>query len=241
MLSETTLPTPLAIDPHSLEVERAEDRARRVFDALDAGAQGRLLRAAVAATGAAKRLIWLRRAVDTLGLAAERAGGLPCRRGCAHCCHIALMISRPEAQALAKATGRPMVEHPAGLVSASGLFAGLDPHAGLQAALAHQDQTVEKHNGEPCPFLDDRNECSAYADRPLACRLHFSLADDEGPCRVVDEDGALTGLKAVPYLDASRLKAASLCTIGLNHDMADVREWFAPSPGVADAPRAKAD
>ena len=73
--------------------------------------------------------------------------------------------------------------------------------------------------GEACPFLVD-GSCSIYAHRPMACRTHLNLDDDDLLCRLVP------GIKVpVPYADATQLKAFYLAAQP-NAELADIREFF---------------
>ncbi|MFJ3110085.1 YkgJ family cysteine cluster protein [Pseudomonas putida] len=70
-------------------------------------------------------------------------------------CHIAVTLPQLEAQAIGVAIGKACQ--------------GGSPYTGDHLA------TVEKNFRSPCPFLKKRR-CSIYADRPIACRVHFNLA-----------------------------------------------------------------
>src|ERR1700688_632020 len=101
---------------------------------------------------------------DTLGKAMD--GISPCRSGCSHCCKMALNITPLEAEAISKATGRPLAP-----VSEE-QFKTLDEDA------------IRRLEGSPCPFLvDDR--CSVYEVRPFACRVHYSMDRDNLLCKII--------------------------------------------------------
>lgn len=115
----------------------------------------------------AKRLMWLLRAADHLNHSAlPRAA---CRKGCSHCCHIAVMISRAEVQVIAKETGATL-NTSAGSININ----AEDEHGGLQA---RSHEVV----GRPCTFLSEGG-CSIYTSRPLQCRLLLNLGDDAMHC-----------------------------------------------------------
>lgn len=86
-----------------------------------------------------------------------------CRKGCHHCCSMVTLVYRFEAVRLAEVTGRKMTELP------------YRPHH--QVINTHRLQPPQ-----PCPFIV-AGGCSVYADRPLICRLHHSLANDAELCR----------------------------------------------------------
>ena len=87
----------------------------------------------------------------------------PCRKGCHHCCSMVTLVYRFEAVGLAEVTGRKMRELPF--------------RSHQQVINLHRLQPLQ-----PCPFMVEGG-CSVYADRPLICRLHHSLANDAESCR----------------------------------------------------------
>ncbi|MEO0326216.1 MAG: YkgJ family cysteine cluster protein [Myxococcota bacterium] len=92
----------------------------------------------------------LRRRVDDFFAAAERAGGLVCRRGCDACCRVGLTVGPLEADALRSA------------------LAALPPPT--RAELAARSADAEVRAGQRCVFLGESGECTVYDDRPLVCR-----------------------------------------------------------------------
>lgn len=118
----------------------------------------RLLATAVRAPTAAKRVMWLHRAADTLATA--YSGVSACRAGCNHCCFIPVKVSATEARVLGRAVGR--------------LPAPVETH-----------RPVHPEGYEsPCPFLQD-GSCTAYEHRPAVCRTHINLDVDDLLCRLV--------------------------------------------------------
>jgi hypothetical protein len=79
--------------------------AHKVAHASLNSAAAALLQAGQRARSARQRVVWLQRwgSAHVAPLAEVAA----CRRGCAHCCHIAVQITSTEASLIAAATGRP--------------------------------------------------------------------------------------------------------------------------------------
>jgi len=123
-----------------------------------------------------------------------------CRKGCSHCCNIAALISDVEAQRIGEAIGRKPVK--------TGAFPADVP--ALQ----------KKYFGVPCTFLKG-GRCSIYEVRPLACRLHFSMADDSFFCSTaIAPQNSL-----VPALNLQGVdRALFMMTLGSMH--ADIRDFF---------------
>lgn len=153
------------------------------------------------------KFIWLRQLTATLAKATQ--GFVPCKAGCAHCCRMATLISTVEAEAIARVTGLPMT------MPADEVFVRGD-------ASAEQAQ----YEGQPCPMLKDER-CSIYADRPFACRVHYSVDRDELLCRIVPGHPIRT-----PSLDAGRFHLLALLAHGdpMSVRLADIRAFF-PPPG----------
>ncbi len=78
------------------------------------------------------------------------------------------------------------------------------------------------HN--PCTFLKD-GECSIYENRPLACRVHFSLDVDAMLCDVSSQQPW-----PVPYLNTLQWQTAMLKVMEASADdvpkLGDIREFF---------------
>ena len=85
-----------------------------------------------------------------------------CRAGCAHCCRLPTLIYEHEAVVMAEASGHEMVRPPY-----------RSREEVLTASLTYY--------GHSCPFLID-SKCSIYEHRPVVCRVHHSLNDDESNC-----------------------------------------------------------
>jgi hypothetical protein len=135
-------------------------------------------------------------------IASKTDGLVPCKRGCSHCCHIAVSISKQEAAVIGERIGREPEQPP------------------------HRDTAnhVDWGYHNPCPFLRN-GECSIYESRPLACRAHYSVDKDDLLCRLVPPYSI-----PVPYLNTSGLTALMFQVSvrgGMPH-FADIREWFPP-------------
>jgi Fe-S-cluster containining protein len=220
-----------ALEPAAQEQERLEQLARaqaradRVQAALDPAAEHRLRATARSAKTARMRLVWLQRAADVVGRAVEQAGGIACRRGCAHCCHIPVLVTTAEADAIARATGRTRVRHPEHSMRTAEVFESSDPERLLQEL---RTAAEVKYTAQPCPFLQKDRTCGIYDVRPLACRLQFSLGDDEGPCRLSGTQGGQTGAEVVT-LNVMARRVDDAVTLGAGQVVADIREWFGDS------------
>jgi Fe-S-cluster containining protein len=126
-----------------------------------------------------------------------------CRRGCAHCCYIAVTISAAEAEIISYHTQNEMTGR------------GVSP-------LDSMDVDYQSmYRGVPCPFLQG-NECSIYEHRPIACRIHFSLADNAFFC---DLTKAKSAESAVPNIDL-RTFFMALVAITWRSNVGDIREFF---------------
>lgn len=125
---------------------------------------------------------------------------LPCREGCAHCCHIAVTISSVEAEEIGRLVGRSPVS--------------FKEDGDLDYAHFH---------GVPCPFLR-QDICSIYDHRPLACRSHVALDEDNLLCSATPLGRADVG---VASLDMTVVKLAFM---GMNQGrhIGDIREFFPP-------------
>ena len=144
-------------------------------------------------------------AVDPL---AREVGALAaCRKGCSHCCHIAVAINQGEAALI----GRKL---------------GIKPARPENRALEGREKFADKlplGYDNPCPFLKD-NECSIYDVRPLACRTHFNMDVDAELCRLD------MGANGVPLYKTTDLDLMGLHAVANGNPyrvvVADIREFF---------------
>lgn len=214
------------MDPHDVDdlppelqrrwpiaVGRAEDKLQRVQS--NAQVATRLIRAAQRARSVTQRVVWLQRAATAWAQPFE--GIAACRRGCSHCCHIPVMISRTEAALIGTAIGRSPAQ-PAHAIELDGTRSFEELHE------AEARMHAARRFSEGCPFLVD-GTCSIYAHRPMACRTLLNLDDDDLLCRLVP------GVEVpVPYADATQLKAFYLAAQP-NAELADIRDFFPQAHG----------
>jgi len=126
-----------------------------------------------------------------------------CKSGCDHCCHIALVITENEAQAISKFVGVPYAD-----------LGQPDPEEIGKGTAAFR--------GVPCPFLLD-HKCSIYSVRPVACRAHHSLNDDAVQCDLSTPSDE----SSVPKfnLKSSEFTLAFI-SMHLKESMGDIRDFF---------------
>lgn len=148
------------------------------------------------ATKLAHAVKLLHEAADILNSAA--APHAACKRNCSHCCHIPVALAQIEADVIGKSIGRKPRQ------------------------LARTLPTRETSGyAQPCPFLKE-GACSIYAHRPLACRLHISLAPHDELCRL------LPGVSVpVPLLNTQTFQALYVIRCE-RQPMGDIRDFFPP-------------
>ena len=99
----------------------------------------------------------------------------PCKKGCAHCCHIPVLITNDEAELIGRRIGVKPANAPVRYKGDPLPASGYDT---------------------PCVFLDAHGACSIYENRPLACRAYLVVDRDPLLC-MHGEDGS----NKVAYLD----------------------------------------
>lgn len=172
----------------------ARAAAARVAPA-DANRALAALSMAASSSTSGKRVLWLQKAAQTL--ADVYGPHAACRKGCAHCCHIAVKITQAEALFIGRHIGRRPRDREQ-----------LGPEPAMQGYES------------PCPFLVNA-ACSIYEWRPMVCRSHLNLDKDDLLCRL------LPGVSVpVPYLDTRLLALAAADTLGVTQPIADLRQWF---------------
>ena len=195
--------------------KRLEARADRVNQAVKPEQRQQLVEQAFKASGAAKKLFWLRREAEVVSKAILPHSA--CRNGCSDCCNINVMLSEGEARVIAKAIGRPISEPAPGKALVPN---NLMTQAGMMQFQQEKPHVTRDRIGHPCTFLE-AGRCSIYEHRPMACRQQFNLDDDNLLCKLV-EGGDIP----VPYLNQQTAQVAYLMLWGSNSRMADIREWF---------------
>lgn len=119
-----------------------------------------------------------------------------CRRHCAHCCHIPVALLAEEAELI----GHRIHQRPAVVAETSSI--SVRPYG----------------YDHPCPFLSS-GSCSIYANRPMACRLHFNMDQDDLLCRLLPDLAV-----PVPLADMRQFhKAYVFITTG---PLGDIRDFF---------------
>ena len=111
-----------------------------------------------------------------------------CGKGCAHCCHFWVGITRDEAELLAERVRQ-----------------GRAQPAADRLALQRHWQSPLDFQGKPagqaaCVFLGEGGACTVYEDRPSACRSRLVASDPEW-CRGLDDDQTILEVTN-PYLEA---------------------------------------
>lgn len=171
------------LDPHRDEIDRK--LARIVYE-------NRSLRSKIAA-------IW--KVADDMG--ALTGDAVACKRGCSHCCHIAVGVPRQEAELIGERIGRKPL------------------HA--EARTHFEDFDWGYHN--PCAFLRD-GECSIYEHRPLACRVHYSVDTDNVLCELSPPHTHQTPCLNTTQFTFALMQVCTIGTAGTIPHCADIREWF---------------
>jgi Fe-S-cluster containining protein len=146
-------------------------------------------------------------------------GFTACDKGCSHCCHQPVMMSLSEARYIGAMTGKT-VTTPAEFT--------LEP--------------AKQYSGVACPFLV-QGQCSIYEHRPYTCRLHFSLEDNEDPCKIDGRVGKVLYLNQKEYHELQVLAFQELVL-----EMQDIRAFFPDLPktlgdnsGASDQPSNDSD
>jgi Fe-S-cluster containining protein len=144
--------------------ERAQAKADELAKRLRAADINKMARALQTAQSPKAKKVWLMKMADTLATSLQ--GLAPCAAGCDHCCHMALVVTPEEAEAMGKASGRK-VRKPA-----------------PEAFVRPDDAGIAKWEGTPCPMLKN-GACSVYDVRPWPCRMHYSVDTDNLLCKIV--------------------------------------------------------
>lgn len=204
-----------------VDADTALRRAEAIGACRDEALADRLYRRALSSRSEAQRVVWMYRAMDTVGPAvASVEGASPCRAGCSHCCHIPVLITAAEARALARASGAPLERSPAGGVQRE---PGESEESFFQRLDAQRQEAAANNRGEPCPFLGQDGLCGVYEARPSACRLYFSLENSPEPC---DTGQGGRRVESVVRLDTLADAAAGAVILGRHQLVAEIRSFF---------------
>jgi len=125
------------------------------------------------------------RIVDRVGESVS--GHMSCSAGCAACCRMMVAVTRGEGEILRERVDRePEGERKdrwrTGLLARTGTLLSLegsaDPSRPL-STLSDMLATCEAYEGKGlfCPFLGADRLCEIYEDRPLMCRICWTLTD----------------------------------------------------------------
>jgi Fe-S-cluster containining protein len=174
------------------------------------------------------------------GVAASHPDVVPCRPGCADCCHGPFDVSAADALLLREGLAtlpdaiRAAVRARGGVVLDK--MRALEPGWGtpwdLRAITDERfDEIADALASEPCPLLDDEGQCMVYAYRPLICRvmgLPMMTADGlvlENACPIQEQfpayaalDPQLFDLEALEAAETACLEAAALELFGTPGD-----------------------
>jgi Fe-S-cluster containining protein len=163
------------------------------------------------------KIFWLREIAATFADAVQPHAA--CTDGCDHCCRQPVALTLEEAEVIARETGAP-----------------------LHRPASWSTEGQEKYIAQPCSFLQD-SRCTIYEQRPMVCRLMFSMDVDALLCQRVP--GALSKM---PYADYSQYKElyirvhlgrvkseAEMADALRKLRLADIREFFPDGLGPAGA------
>jgi len=122
-----------------------------------------------------------------------------CSKGCSQCCHISVAINEVEAGIISQVTGLKFRR---------------------QSPLVANSDLTNKYFGQPCPFLKGQM-CSIYADRPMACRLHFAISNTAVMC----DTQVPPELSAVVNMDFRKFWFEYMSVLHVSN-LADIRDYF---------------
>lgn len=171
-----------------------------------------------------------------------------CRDACAACCRHLVMLTVPEAHAIAKAVLALPEPRRTELCRRFEAALNAAQHAGILGPRGARRFLVSEYRGEselagdvarryfslgiPCPFLDHES-CTMYDLRPLACREH-NVSSDPQHCTTFDHHLR----RGVPSLGLAQAVAraaerlAGLPSTGV--PLPVLLEWYADLPSLSD-------
>lgn len=190
---------PVEIQQRLLHAEQDSSKRAGAADIRHMADCVRLVGVAQSAQRKSQRVIWLRRAAQAFNLA--HLAHSACRRGCSHCCHTSVVITQTEAMIIGDLIGRKSER--------------------IQSTI---EPKLLGNYSSPCPFLLD-NACEIHSHRPIVCRTHLAMTEDDLLCRLIDNQSV-----PVPYANAQMITFSLALASGPNEVVADIREWF-PTDG----------
>lgn len=132
-----------------------------------------------------------------------------CKKGCSHCCKMAVGITDQDAKRIAD-------------------YTGIQPKK-VKMQMG-RDEMVDRYMGTVCPFLK-KNVCTIYEARPSACRSHFNLSAYPEVCDVINYPG-----NDVPNLDWTVVwLSEGLFSMEDGQAMGDIREYFPDGADVVES------
>lgn len=138
-------------------------------------------------------------------LAEETTGQVPCKQGCAACCHMPVGVAADEAKVIAQEIGRTLAKY-----------------------VPHRTNFNDDPFGDayPCQFLE-KGECSIYAHRPMACRTHYSVEDDPAICGFGDSGQEVHDVKLLNVHDINMLYVETMMMRdGCDRRLNSLDRWF---------------
>lgn len=194
---------------------------------VDHDARMRANDAAYRAQSVPAKVAWLRADASEVLKAAGPVSA--CGRGCSHCCHIGVTVSKAEAEVIGRSIGRKVAKPPPSRVlDVADYMDSPDPRERMAKLKKQQAWLRDEYHGQACTFLSPLGSCTIYEARPLICRWQVSLDTDALLCELVPQ-----GVEPVrvPYLDMSNMHTVYAANFGAS-PMADIRDWF-PRKGAA--------
>jgi Fe-S-cluster containining protein len=112
-----------------------------------------------------------------------------CKKGCAHCCKIRVLVSLAEAQYIYEYSKENNIT--------------IDVDYLKEQAKLTEDHDYDFSKFRNCVFLSNDNSCLVYEARPISCRRHLVVSEPSN----CDVQGGKKTVSAVPALDASLIGA----------------------------------
>lgn len=129
-----------------------------------------------------RRMLAIYRATEEQTAKAAESVNASCKPGCAACCNHQVLVSLPEAVAMAE----PLMENPQ-------VLAQTIQRCHEQLKVQKLDRDAHFRQNIPCVFLTADKHCGIYERRPIACRNHVVVSPPEN-CAPSDEPKEVTRL-----------------------------------------------